>query len=380
MKNISILGSTGSIGVNTLNVVRHLGEKHNIVALGAHSNIDLLEKQIKEFHPKVVAVFDAKKAKELRDRSPNCQILEGIEGMQVIATISEANLVVSAMVGTLGLLPTAAAISAGKNVALANKEALVSGGQLLMQLVHENKIRLIPIDSEHSAIFQCLEGEQKKSIQRIILTASGGPFRNKSLKELEKISPEEALQHPNWKMGPKITVDCSTLMNKGLEMIEAHWLFGVESEKIEVVVHPESIIHSMVEFCDGAILSQMSVPNMILPIQYALTFPERKAGMTKPFDFIQHKRLEFILPDLAKFRCLKLAYDSLQIGKSMPCYMNAANEILVRGFLDRRISWFDIAQKLEALMQRHKLQAVTSLEDILEVDRQARRDAEAFII
>lgn len=379
MKRISLLGSTGSIGVNTLNVIRHLGEGFQIVALAAHSNIDKLEEQAKEFNPELIAVYDARKAKELRKRLPNQKIVFGIEGIKEAASLPSANFVVSAMVGSLGLIPTESAIIAGKDVGLANKEALVSGGELIMRLAKEKNVRLLPIDSEHSAIFQCLNGEKKDAVSRIILTASGGPFRNMPLEALNEITPEEALKHPNWKMGPKITIDCSTLMNKGLEMIEARWLFGIPPEKIEVIVHPESIIHSMVEFCDGSMMAQMSLPNMVLPIQYALTFPERRPGLTKPFDFIQHKRLEFSLPDFAKFRCLKLTYDSLKIGGSMPCFMNAANEVLVNSFLERKIRWMEIAELLESLMQDHEVQGAATLEEIMEVDQQARRAAELLV-
>jgi len=377
MKKITILGSTGSIGKNALKVIKHLGEGFEVVALAAHSNIEELEQQAHEFNPQLIAVYDKEKAVELQKRIPNFKVVGGMEGLEEAATHSDVNFVVSAVVGTCGLIPTVSAIKAGKDIALANKESLISGGCLIMSLVRKHGVRLIPVDSEHSAIFQCLHGEEKKTIGRIILTASGGPFRQIPLTDLRKVSAKAALQHPNWKMGPKITIDCSTLMNKGLEMIEAHWLFGVSPEKIDVVIHPQSIIHSMVEFIDGSILAQMSVPNMIVPIQYALTFPERKPGIIKPFDFIQHERLEFTLPDSAKFRCLSHAYTSLQLGKSMPCYMNAANEILVQRFLQEEIGWFDIGEKLEKLMLRHSLCEVDSIETVLEVDKLARREAEA---
>lgn len=375
MKKITLIGSTGSIGVNTLKVVEHLGEGYEVVALAAHSNIEKLEEQAKKFNPEVIAVYDYKKSIELKSRLPGIKIVSGLEGLKEVAAWPSANFVVSAMTGTLGLVPTVSAIQAGKDIALANKEALISGGALIMQLVKEKQVKLLPIDSEHSAIFQCLNGEQVKTIKRIVLTASGGPFRTFSQEELADVSIDAALTHPNWKMGPKVTVDCSTLMNKGLEMIEAHWLFDMPPEKIDVIVHPQSIIHSMVEFCDGSMLAQMSEPSMIVPIQYALTFPERKPGIIKPFDFIQHQRLEFTLPDLAKFRCLSHAYQSIKTGRSMPGYLNAANEVLVMRFLVKEIRWLDIGNKLEELMSRHTLQDVNSLEAIVNVDECARREA-----
>lgn len=378
MKKLAILGSTGSIGVNTLNVVRHLKDNFQIKTLAAYSNIEKLEEQAKEFQPELIAVYDEEKGRELQKKLPQFKIVTGLPGLREASSWSGVDLVVSAMTGTLGLVPTVTAIESGKDIALANKEALISGGSLLVSLASKNNVKIIPIDSEHSAIFQCLNGENHKTISRIILTASGGPFLGHSLKALEEVTPEDALRHPNWKMGPKVTVDCSNLMNKGLEMIEAHWLFNMPADKIEVIVHPQSIIHSMVEFFDGSMMAQMSIPNMIVPIQYALTFPERKPGLIKPFDFIQHGRLEFALPDLARFRCLSHAYSSIKIGKSMPCYLNAANEVLVYRFLNREISWFDISAKLEALMEKHPLQVVDSLDEILEVDRLARLEAKAI--
>lgn len=372
------MGSTGSIGESTLQVVRHLKENFKIVALAAHSNIDKLEQQALEFCPDMVAVFDHNKAVELKKRLPHIKVASGVEGLEEAASHHSAQMVVSAISGTLGLSPTVAAINAGKDIALANKEALVSGGRLVMNLVKEKGVQLLPVDSEHSAIFQCLHGQKKNAVGKIILTASGGPFRNYSQEQLNQVSAKEALCHPNWSMGPKITVDCSTLMNKGLEMIEAHFLFEIPYEKIEVVVHPQSIIHSMVEFIDGSMIAQMSAPTMIIPIQYALTFPERMPGMIKAFDFIQHGRLEFILPDFAKFRCLQHAYTSLEIGKSMPCFMNAANEVLVKRFLNGEIRWPDISGKLDRLMLQHSAFEVDSLEAVFEADQLARLEAEAI--
>ena len=310
-------------------------------------------------------------------RLPEMEIVAGMEGLKAVASYDQADLVVSAIAGTLGSVPTVSAIEAKKTIGLANKESLVSGGQLLLSLAAQNNVRILPIDSEHSAIFQCIQGENPGNIRRIILTASGGPFRNLSKEELSKVTIDQALCHPTWKMGPKITVDCSTLMNKGLEVIEAHWLFATPLEKIEVIIHPESIIHSMVEFVDGSIKAQMSEPTMLIPIQYALTYPHRLAGIQKPFDFVKNKTMQFFEPDVDKFRCLKLAFEAVKRGGSLPCYMNAANEILVDRFINKEISWLDIGTKLEDLMSSHSIRQLHTLEDVLEVDQQARQEANA---
>lgn len=375
-KKIVLLGSTGSIGTSSLQVIRHLGEGYEVSALAAHSNIDLLEQQIKEFRPKVAAVFDETQSRILQSRSPGCPILTGAEGLKEVAGFSEANFVISAITGTAGLIPTIEAIKAGKDVALANKEALVSGGELVMNLVKEKGIRLLPVDSEHSALFQALQGNCPATIKKLILTASGGPFRNFSDDQLKSITVEQALNHPNWKMGSKVTIDSSTLMNKGLEVIEAYWLFGIPLEQIEVVIHPQSIVHSMIEYCDGSIMAQMGEPLMIVPIQYALTYPKRKPGLLNSFDFIRHGKLEFSFPDLKKFPCLSLAFQALKKGGSMAGYMNAANEALVGRFLRKEISWQDIGRKLEYLMERHTIQPVPTIEAIFSIDHMARQDAE----
>lgn len=375
MKQISILGSTGSIGRNALNVVRHLSTQLKVAALAARGNIDLLEQQAIEFQPSIVAVYEEDQARELQKRLPRQTVLAGMEGLKAVAACAEAEMVVSAIAGTVGLQPTIEAILAGKDIGLANKEALVSGGALVMRLVRERGVQLIPIDSEHSAIFQCLKGEKRSSVRRLVLTSSGGPFRTWTSSGLEAVTVEEALNHPTWKMGPKVTIDSSTLMNKGLEVIEAHWLFNVALDKIEVIIHPQSIIHSLVEFHDYSMLAQMGVPNMIVPIQYALTYPDRFPGMLEPFDFVRHAKLEFSQPDPAKFRCLALAYEALRRGGSLPCYMNAANEVLVQRFLDREISWKDIGILLERLMSRHQVMPADNLEAILAIDEQARQEA-----
>lgn len=375
MKNIAILGSTGSIGQNALTVARHLKEKVKVTALAARGSIDILEQQALEFKPELVAVYDIEKARELQKRLPHQRIMAGMEGLEAVARLSETNFVVSAIAGTLGLKPTLAAIEAGKNVGLANKEALVSGGALVMELAKKRGTSIIPIDSEHSAIFQCLNGENKQAVSRLILTSSGGPFRSYTDQQLEAVSVEQALNHPTWKMGPKVTIDSSTLMNKGLEVIEAHWLFGVDIAQIDVVVHPQSIIHSMVEFIDGSLLAQMGDPTMITPIQYAMTFPERYPGLLDKFDFLKNSTLQFFIPDKIKFRCLHLAYSAIREGGSLPCYMNAANEILVERFLSGKISWKEIGTRLEALMLQHRIEKIDSFDTILEIDALARKEA-----
>jgi 1-deoxy-D-xylulose-5-phosphate reductoisomerase len=379
VKRFAILGSTGSIGKNALNVARHLKDRVKVTALAAHSNIELLEEQILEFKPSIVAVYDPVKAKELRKRLPHQKIVEGIEGLCEAATHSDVEMVITAMVGTAGLVPTVHAIKAGKDIGLANKETLVAGGDFIMKLVQENEVQLIPIDSEHSALFQCLNGEKRTSISRIILTSSGGPFRTWTHEQIENVTIEQALNHPTWKMGPKVTIDSSTLMNKGLEVIEARWLFNLDPAKIEVVVHPQSVIHSLIEFVDHSMLAQMGEPNMIVPIQYAMTYPDRCPGMLMPFDFLKRPVLEFSVPDKKKFRCLQLAYDALQSGGSMPCYMNAANEVLVELFLLGQIGWNEISVQLEELMQKHQVIKVDSLEAILAVDAQAREEASNLV-
>lgn len=375
MKKIAILGSTGSIGTNTLEVVRHFKDRFKVVALAARSNIDLIEQQALEFQPEIIAVYDEEKALELRKRLKGFEILTCMEGIIEAACHPDVNTVVSAMTGTRGLRPTLAAIKAGKNVCLANKEALVSGGKLVMDAVKEKGVSLIPIDSEHSAIFQCLNGENIKTVSRIILTASGGPFREYTQEMLEKVTIEQALRHPTWTMGAKVTIDSSTLMNKGLEMIEAHWLFGIPPEQIEVVIHPQSIIHSMVEFQDRSIMAQMGTPSMITPIQYALTYPHRLPGISTPFDLKKYCALTFLTPDTDRFRCLRLAYDAVSEGGTLSAYMNAANEILVRRFLAKEISWADIGRKLQTLMERHVSKKIESIDDVFAVDERGRKDA-----
>jgi len=375
MKRIAVLGSTGSIGTTTLEVVRHLGSEFSIEALAVHSNIDLLEKQIQSVQPRVVAVFDEERAEQLRARTPNTSVLSGLEGLLEVSMMAEVDLVVAAIVGTTGILPTLRAIEAGKDVALANKEALVSAGALVMKAAQEKGVAVLPVDSEHSALFQCLNGERKGDIRRLILTASGGPFRDFEASRLANVSIHDALAHPNWSMGRKVTIDSSTLMNKGLEVLEAHWLYGVPLDQIDVVIHPQSIVHSMVEFMDGSVMAQLSPPDMALPIQYALTYPQRVKGISPRMDFSQVFSLDFRPPDTIRFPCLELAYRAGRAGKSLPSYLNAANEVLVERFLNERIGWVEIGDKLTQLLDHHSPFNLNSVQDVLTVDRLAREEA-----
>lgn len=376
MKQISLLGSTGSIGKNVLHVARHLKEETvKIVALAAHSNIDLLYQQAQEFNPELIAVFDEKKALELAKRLPKTKIVGGPAGLQEAASYSKADLIVNAIVGNAGLSPMHAALEAKKNIALANKEVLVSAGELIMKKCRENHCMIIPIDSEHSAIFQCLQGYDVKDVNRLILTASGGPFLHLSLDQMQKVTLQQALKHPTWTMGSKITIDSSTLMNKGFEVIEAHWLFNIPLDQIEVIIHPQSIIHSMVEFTDNSILAQMGEPSMITPIQLSLTYPKKYPGSMPYFDFAKHQNLQFMSPNFDQFLCLKLAYLAQKQGGSYPCFLNAANEVLVERFLNQKINWIDISKKLEKLFEKHSKETVTSIDHVLEIDRQARMEA-----
>ncbi len=378
MKRIAVLGSTGSIGKNVLNVARHLKESVQVDAIAAHCNIELLQAQAQEFRPRLVAVFDEKKAMELQKKIPHIEVVAKQEGLIAASTLPQVEMVVSAISGLTGLIPTIKAIEAGKDIALANKEVLVAAGQLITSLVKEKGVQLLPVDSEHSAIFQCLQGNKNRFIRRLVLTASGGPFKNWSKDQLAQVSLQDALAHPTWQMGKKITIDSSTLMNKGLEVIEAYWLFNIPFANIEVVIHPQSIIHSMVEFDDCSTLAQMSQPTMVIPIQYALTYPDRKPTIAAPLDFTKQMALEFSPPDYAKFPCLSLAYESLKKGGTLPCFMNAANEVLVERFLNQEISWNQIAIFLQELMEKHQNRPADSLQTILEVDALARKQAATY--
>ena len=370
MKRIAILGSTGSIGCNTLEVAKHLG--YQVDGIAAHSNIDLLEEQARAFRPKCIAVFDEKKAQELRSRLPEFKIVSGMEGLIEMATLPEVDFLVSAIVGAMGILPTLKGIEAGKTIGLANKEVLIAAGELIMGAARKQNVDIIPIDSEHSAIFQCLQGECPSGIRKLILTASGGPFLTASEKELEEITPSSALKHPTWSMGKKVTIDSSTLMNKGLEVIEAKFLFDVPLEKIDVIIHPQSIVHSLVEFVDGSLLSQMGEHDMKIPIQYAMTYPKREKGIVPCFDFTKYSKLEFFTPEWEKFPCLGLAFEAAKEGGTLPCFMNAANEVLVHRFLEGKIDWIEIGKKLETLMGAHNAQPQENLSVLFEVDEMAR--------
>lgn len=374
-KRIGILGSTGSIGQKALIVAQHLPDELTVTALAAKSNIDLLEQQAKLFSPKVVAVWDEKKALELQKRIPRIPVLSGQEGICAISTHSDVDLLLSSIYGFEGVLPTLLALEAGKQVALANKEALVAGGILVTEASRKGGASLIPVDSEHTALFQCLVGEDRSTARRMILTASGGPFRTYSAEQLSRVGITDALKHPNYKMGAKVTIDSSTLMNKGLELIEAHFLYNMPIDQIEVVVHPEQVIHSMVEFCDGSIMAQMGEPDMLIPVQYALTYPERKRGILPPFDFTKFPALHFYPADTDRFRCLSLAYSSLRSGGSMPCFLNAANEVLVHRFLSKEIGWLDIGRKLEKLMEGHSVIQPKTYDDLVAIDGLARAKA-----
>ena len=375
MKRITILGSTGSIGTQTLDVVRKNKDKFQVVAISANSSIDLLLEQIMEFSPKYVAVYNKESALKLKEMIPeniNIEVLSGMDGLVKICQLEEVNVVLTAVVGMIGLVPTMAAIKAKKTIALANKETLVTAGELVMSEAKKNNVEILPVDREHSAIFQCLNGERKQDIEKIILTASGGPFRGKKREELVNVTKNEALKHPNWDMGRKISIDSSTLMNKGLEVIEAKWLFDVGVEDIEVVVHPQSIIHSMVSFRDSSVISQMGCPDMRLPIEYALTYPERLKTDFERLDLAKVATLTFEKPDMETFPCLALAFKVLKLGGTYPAALNSANEFLVNEFLNDKIGFYDIPYYIERTLDCHKNRVNPTLEDILEVDKETR--------
>lgn len=373
MKNILILGSTGSIGINALNVVRNFPEKFNISALSVNTRIDLLEPQIEEFNPAVVIVKDSKAAKKLKEKIKNkCEVLSGIDGLCFAAANCDYDILIGAMVGFAGMAPTVEAIKRGKRIALANKETLVVGGELVTSLCKKHNADIIPVDSEHSAIYQCLVGENKNEIEKLILTASGGPFLNTDKNSLSEVTVKEALNHPNWNMGDKITIDSASMMNKGLEVIEARWMFNIPKEKIEVLVHPQSIIHSMVEFVDGSIKAQLGLPDMKLPIQYALSFPERFSSEFKRIDFSKIRNLTFFEPDLEKFECLKIAYEVLETGGLAPCILNAANEIAVDKFLHGQIKFSNIPGLINKALDKFENHKTPDLEMIFEYDKMTR--------
>lgn len=375
-RKISILGSTGSIGTQTLKVVDQFPEKFKIIGLSTRGNIDLLEMQIRKYKPLAAAVLQQEKALELKKRISGVDtiVLMGEEGLKVLAAWTDAEMVVVALVGFSGLEPTLAALKEGKAVALANKEALVVGGELIMSEARSKKTTIIPVDSEHSAIFQCLHAGRENEVKKIILTASGGPFLGWGKKELAGVQPSQALKHPNWKMGAKVTIDSATLMNKGFEVIEAHWLFNLEFKKIDVVIHPESIIHSMVEFNDGSIIAQMSLPSMLLPIQFALSYPERWESNFPRLNWEEKHSINFLPPDQKSFPCLNYAYRAGETGGTMPAVLNAANEVAVERFLENRLSFLHIPVVLEEIMNRHSAMLNPSLNDIVKADAWARQE------
>jgi len=375
-RGIVILGATGSVGRSALAVVETLRERFHIVGLTAHSNAPLLGSLIKQFHPRYAAIVDKEQARILRSGCPEgTEVLEGIEGVLSVAAAPDADIVVSAIVGAAGLRPILEAIEQGKTIALANKEPLVMAGSIIMSLAEKHNATVLPIESEHNAISQCLEGNKEQEVHKILLTASGGPFYGSSADELEKVTPEDAIAHPTWDMGAKISVDSATLMNKGLEVIEAHWLFGVDIDNIEVVIHPSSIVHSMVEFVDGSILAQLSRSDMKLPIQYALTYPERIESRVERLNITEVSPLEFFSPSLENFPCLGLAYEAARTGGTMPAVLNAANEVAVDRFLNHDLSFSAIPKVIEQVMEEHVPVVEPTLNEVLAADKLARESA-----
>jgi 1-deoxy-D-xylulose-5-phosphate reductoisomerase len=381
MKRLAILGSTGSIGVNTLDIVYQFPERYEVIGLSAGLNIQLLKQQVLRFRPKMVSVLNRELAEMLqRELSPvSVEIVHGVEGLIQVATHPEVDQVVSAIVGAVGLIPTLSAIKTGKAIALANKEPLVMAGKIVMEEARNNQAQILPVDSEHSAIFQALLGHQKEDLHRIILTASGGPFLNLPISRFQEVTVKEALNHPHWEMGKKITIDSASLMNKGLEVIEAHWLFDIPVEKIVVQIHPQSIVHSMVEYIDGSVVAQMGIPDMRIPISYAISFPKRLPLDLPPLDLPQCGALTFFLPDPERFPCLQLAYQSIQIGETMPAILNATNEVGVNAFLEGLIKFTEIPFLLRRVMEEHEVKKIHTVEDILRADHWARERAKTIL-
>jgi len=382
IKKIAILGSTGSIGVNALKVIAANPEKYEVIALAAGKNIELLLKQIEEFHPMAVSVLEETLAAELKDRlkgirSP--EIFFGTEGFVQTATLDEVNTVISAIAGSAGLLPTYEAIKAGKQVDLANKETMVMAGPLVMAKAAELGVSVLPIDSEHSAIFQSLHGHPREDLRRVLLTASGGPLKDLSIEQMSKVNAAQALKHPNWNMGPKISIDSATMMNKGLEVIEAKWLFGLRMDQIGILIHPQSIIHSMVEYRDGSVIAQLGIPDMFIPISYALSFPHHVENTLPPLELERIGTLNFESPDLKRFKCLDLALRAAEIGGSMPTVLNGANEIAVDSFLEGKIGFLDIPRLIEKTMEAHQAYPVNDIERVMEADSWARDRAREFL-
>ena len=382
MKKITILGSTGSIGLSALDVIEKNSQRFQVEALTAGKNIKLLKKQIEKFRPKAVAVSNKETALKLRDsltKKNKVKVLYDEEGLKEVASFPSADIVISAIAGSAGLIPTLAAIEAGKDIALANKETMVMAGEIVTGKAAKKRVKIIPVDSEHSAIFQCLEGQNRKNLRRIILTASGGPFLNFTGNELKNVTLSQTLRHPNWKMGRKVTIDSASMMNKGLEIIEAKWLFNMDISRIDVLIHPQSIVHSMIEFNDGAFLAQMGVPDMKVPIAYALTYPERIMNNLPSLDLVRIGKLEFGSPDMKKFPCLRLAYAAGLCGGTAPVVLNAADEIAVSAFMEHKIRFIDLPKIIEKVFNRHNTVNDPSLEDILHADLWAKRETGKII-
>ena len=382
MKTLSILGSTGSIGVSALEVVEQNLSSLRVSGLAAGRNVERLKAQVERFRPAVAAVMDEAHALRLRKLlgpADRTEILWGTEGYREVATLRETSMVISAIVGAAGLLPTLDAIEAGKDIALANKETMVMAGGIVTEKARNRGVRILPVDSEHSAIFQCLRGHQRDEVRRIILTASGGPFLRSPVEKLAAVTVEDALRHPNWVMGKKITIDSASMMNKGLEVIEARWLFDADIEKIEVMIHPQSIIHSMVEYADGSVIAQLGVPDMKGPISYALFYPQRCPGGLARLDLLKVGTLEFLPPDFERFPCLRLACEAGKTGETMPAVMNAANEVAVSAFIEKRIGFMDIPAVIGRTMALHRVKEVKSVDDVMEADRWARKTGETIL-
>ncbi len=381
MKKISILGSTGSIGVNALDIVARHPDRFQVVALAGGVNLEKMEEQILRFRPELVSLLDPESVSRLRESLPGkfTRFLSGMEGLMAVATHPEAEIVLCALAGSIGLLPTLAAVRARKNLAIANKEPLVMAGEILLREIQENRVHILPVDSEHSAIFQALAGHRQADIHRLILTASGGPFLNTPLKELAEVTPQQALNHPQWRMGKKVTIDSASLMNKGLEVIEARWLFGVPASQIEVLIHPQSIVHSMVEYIDGSVVAQMSVPDMRGPIAYALAYPERLSLQLPALNLFEIGKLTFHPVDGERFPALGLAYRALQQGGTMPAVLNAANEVAVEAFLRGRLGFLQISRLIAKTMDHHRPSEPNSLENILQAHAWAKQEAQQLI-
>jgi 1-deoxy-D-xylulose-5-phosphate reductoisomerase len=382
MKKIAVLGSTGSIGVNALRVIRANPDKYKVVGLTAGRNIRLLQKQIGNFHPLAVCVREEALARDLKAKflgSRGPRVFFGTQGFIDVATMDEADTVISAMTGAAGLLPTHEAIKAGKHIALANKETMVMAGPLVMATAKHHGVSILPIDSEHNAVLQSLLGHPRQDLRRVILTASGGPFKDLSLEEMRTVTPQQALNHPNWDMGPKVSIDSATMMNKGLEAIEARWLFDLDMDQITILIHTQSVIHSMVEYRDGAVIAQLGVPDMIIPISYALSFPRHMENPLPPLELDQIGRLDFEKPDLERFRCLSLALEAARMGESMPAVLNAANEIAVEAFLQGRTGFLGIPEVIEKTMQAHNPYPIDHVQQVMEADAWARETAHRIL-